>query len=761
MKVVPISRFFALAAPYRLQGIISVVMVWERRRQGVNGFFLHYVLANPGLSQVDWVDNLPFGKGDSLLDGLPDHTVELNYREAYQLCQGAMEAIKGLDHDLDPAVFDYWAELEQPEPLRPDEWLALVYRLFDRPLEPREVVHAFFQAWAVEDWALAYQLLPKKTRSRYRHHQDCARRLATKHQGESLLRGIVREESFKKKTAKLTTEVLIGKDQFLWVYRAFFYLVQEDGRWLISSIRKEEPCRVTLGQEPFFQDYWYWQVFSTKNAGRIQEMLQQMDGVHLETGERGTAVAYLGRLNDPIDLGVDIARDARGQVWIGRQEIVVGAVNENQLAVLIGELRRERVVGHNPGSGPYRLPEIANYVYREGTTPGYMALLASWEARTENGLICPKGWDEGLEPETGQIGALLTEFIQLRFGSLWRREWTGFARQSAEPDTSFEDHPQAVLFWEWFVFDRRLRGGITVIEAFMREIGGHLAPQLHQAVQAWRENRPGFYLLTSVEEKGYWVRDLFTEEAFFLQDVDFVSGEAPFKPGYLLFARLIAWEGSYRYGGVAHFFPPWYASVVNGFIQGLWASGPGKKPFSWREVWARQSRRILAFILDLGINPVTPKLVTPEGHQVGMFRALYRVGDFKALKATIEKIPEFLFSARKVWQTQGPVFKYDWIDWGLTAQLMAGIPPGSPGLEQEALPVADVMRERADGQSCRQLGTLTLHKQYAVIDTVSRERLEVLKRVLVKYCGFYLVHEKDLFEEVAVSPKVVLKEEGR
>ncbi|MBM7867633.1 hypothetical protein GTO89_13390 [Heliobacterium gestii] len=159
-------RFTAKAAPFRLQGVISLMMVWETRRIGAQGIYVHFVVANPVESQIDWFDQVPFGQGDSLFTGLPDHSVDLAMPEALNLFDQILSDLEQADVEIPTEITALRKTLQPQDPLTPDQWHAMMMRLFDRPLKPREVVHAYFQARAVDDWALVYFLLPRRTRQR-------------------------------------------------------------------------------------------------------------------------------------------------------------------------------------------------------------------------------------------------------------------------------------------------------------------------------------------------------------------------------------------------------------------------------------------------------------------------------------------------------------------------------------------------------------------------------------------------------------------
>ncbi|MBC9784041.1 hypothetical protein H1S01_05880 [Heliobacterium chlorum] len=748
-------RFHAKAAPFRLQGVISLVLIWETRRIGAQGLYVHFVVANPVESQIDWLDGAPFGQGDRLLNGLPDHDIELSYREAFYLFDFILKELERAEVEVAPEIVSQTQLFQKPDPLNSREWNSMMIRLFDRPLKPREVVHAYFQARAVEDWSLVYLLLPQKAQERYVDGDDYGQRMKKKHQGESLLRGVVVEEIPNKKGVHLIAEVLLGEEQYLLTYRSHFYLVEEDSRWVITSIRQEPSSKVPFGQDPFFQGFWYWRVFPTRNTDLILETLRQEEGCHVEDGERGTAIVYLSHVNDSIEMGLDIARDARGQVWVGRREIVVGTVSEERLVQLVRELRRNKLIGHNPGRGPYRLPEIANYAFREGTYANFEELLDAWEVKLENPLLGPEGWGQDSEDdpvartvaETSQIGSLLTQFIHWRFAEQWKREWSHFARHTDEPDTPFADHPMSSLFWEWFVFDRRLRGGTTTLEAFEQEVSSHLPPSLREGIKRWMENRPGFYVIHSLEEKGYSVRDLFGDNIFFIRDPEYNPEKPPYEVGYILFCRLMPWEGAYRYGGIAFFFPPWYRSDVVTYVRELGLNSGSEIPFDWLDLWKRKSRLIVNFIMELRKKLIHPKLVTAEGHRAGVCRAVYKVNDFSGLTSAVEKLPELEVTDREKRKGQGVIIRYLWMEDALTGQLMATLRSGELEVVAEGIPLTDIFHETQRGENLRQIGNLTITRQYTVIDTISKERLDVLKRVFVKYCGFFITHEEDIFEE--------------
>ncbi|MCW2277266.1 hypothetical protein [Heliophilum fasciatum] len=458
-------------------------------------------------------------------------------------------------------------------------------------------------------------------------------------------------------------------------------------------------------------------------------------------------------------MGIDVARDGRGQVWLAPDEIVVGSVSEDRLALLVQELRREHILGKNRGQGPFRLPEMANYLFREGTYQTFAELLEAWQGRLHDSLIWPEGWgnDQGDQDpvaralaQMAQIGSLLTQFVQWRFMEAWKREWPIFVRQTADPEKPFEEHPQSALFWEWFVFDRRMRGGVTALQVFLREIGKHLALPLRQAVEIWLQNRPGVYVIERLGNDSFWIKDLFTDEMFEIKDPDYTGERAPYEVGFVLFCRILPWEGVYRYGGVAYFFPPWYRMAIINGMQRIGKLETKERGGNFQELWVRKSRQILFFFLQLRQIPIAPRLLTVEGHLAGASRAIYHVDDYRSLKKALLDVPDLLLVESKRKKGEGEVLTFEWLDQGMSGQLMTELRRHSVPIPGDAVALQD-LTSQIDGQVVSQLGTLTINKGYAVIDTVSRERLEQLKKVLFKYGGFFLTHREDTFEPANVT----------
>ncbi|MCW2277971.1 hypothetical protein [Heliophilum fasciatum] len=300
MNIIPMNRFVAKAAPFRLQGVLSLVLVWEGRRTGTRAILCHYVEANPEESQLDWVGEAPFGQGRILLSGLEDYTVDLTYQEAFALFDPLLSKLRFIeDEEVYEQVTAYWKTLERPAPLDEKARIALMYRLFDRELGPREVVHTYYQAWAVEDWGLAYLVVAQKTRDKYGNYEDFRDQMESKYEGESLLRGVVVDEQPSSNGVNVTADALIGKDQTMIAYQARFHLVREDERWVITSIRRANKRMLSPEESPFFHGPWYWRVFPGKGSERAMEQLQDQEGMHIEEGEKGSAIVYVESVQEP------------------------------------------------------------------------------------------------------------------------------------------------------------------------------------------------------------------------------------------------------------------------------------------------------------------------------------------------------------------------------------------------------------------------------------------------------------------------------
>ncbi|QGG49004.1 hypothetical protein [Heliorestis convoluta] len=729
-----------------------MMMLWEHRRRGAKGIYVHYVIANPAESQVEWLDGIPFGQGDSLLQSLAEeHVIPLTYQEAYHVFEEMRLQLAKARVELTDEVQNHWATVDRPEAMTDTHWHSLILRLMGRTLDAKETVHAYFQGWAIDDWSLVYHLMPAQMRTKHRNHLTYARQMSKKHGGESLLRGIVVEEKKSKnskeqqdpKKRHFIAQVLVGKDNQLLQQRMHFYVELQDEQWVIQRTRRESAKEIPPGSEPFFQGLWYWRSFAVPNAEHVLDLLRQKEGCHVDENDEGLAIVYVSHMNDAIELGVDVSRDARGQIWIGRREIVLGAVSEDRLASLLQELRREKILGKQSGKGPFQLPEAANYLYREGHFDSFEEFTKAWEEEYRRA-----GELEGtmITFEASQLGTLLTQFIEWRFADQWKQSWKRFSRLSGEENKSMEEHSQGALFWEWFVFDQTIDNQRT-LDFFIDEVGFHLPKGMIEKLEQWQESVPGFYVITSVEEKAFWAEDMFRKKSYYIEDNDCKIGEAPYEEGYIIFSRLIPREKKWHYGGVAHFFPRWYRQSIEKFMEsiGLWNSSRFRE-----EQWQPRSWSILMFLVELCKKPIIPKLFTMEGHLAGMSRAVYQVKDYSAVKTTVEKLSEFIFVARERQKGQGEYLRYDWIESGLTSQMMRALLEDPASKDLEGLCLNDIFQPDDEGKEVRQVGTFMLHKQYAVIDTISMERLDILKHVLTKYCGFYLVHDEDFFEEAEV-----------
>ncbi|KAB2952678.1 hypothetical protein F9B85_08475 [Heliorestis acidaminivorans] len=731
-----------------------MMMLWEHRRRGVKGIYVHYVVANPAESQVEWVEGIPYGQGDTLLKSLAeDHVIDLTYQEAYYIFEEMRVQLARARVELTEEVQKHWSQVDRPAQLKNSQWQELTQRLVGRRLDAKETVHAYFQGWAIEDWAFVYYLMPPQVQSRHRDHLSYARLMMKKFRGESLLRGIVVDEKETKESNKhhFVADLLVGKENQLLSQRMHFYVEEVEGNWVIQRTRREKAKEIPPGSEPFFQGRWYWRSFVVPSTDQVLDFLRTKEGCHVDENDEGLAIVYVSHMNDATKLGVDVSRDARGQIWIGYREVVIGAISEDRLASLLQELRREKILSRQSGKGPFRLPEAANYLYREGHFDSFEEFVKAWEQEFRR---AGEAEGEGITFEASQMGSLLTQFMEWRFGESWNAEWRRFARQSGEDSKTIEEHSQGALFWEWFVFDR-LSQKDTTLDVFIDEVGIHLPPMMVTTLKKWRESTPGFFVITSMEEKGFWARDLFRDKSYYIEDSDCKPGEPPYEEGYIIFSRIMIREGKWHYGGVAHFFPRWYRKAIESFMEriGLW-DGENFREDQWRN----RSWSILIYLVELCKKPIIPKLFTMEGHLAGMSRAVYQVKDYSAVKKTVEKLSEFVFVARERQKDQGEYLRYDWLEHGLTSQLMTSMQELPLTMDSEGIRLSDIFQDSKDGQEVRQVGTLMLHKQYAVIDTISMERLDVLKRVLSKYCGFYLIHDEDFFEEAEVLAQAPLKE---
>src|SRR3989339_823781 len=122
-----------------------------------------------------------------------------------------------------------------------------------------------------------------------------------------------------------------------------------------------------------------------------------------------------------------------------------------------------------------------------------------------------------------------------------------FGVSELQMDDEYLSDDQEEFFWEWLWYDIPIFDGKTVVETYILEHEDHLTQgELAYLIGIQKSYRSCFEVLDIKRDFGFEVKDIFTEEIFFISEV---KGSYLFEKGNFLFARLIPLKGTNVFSG--------------------------------------------------------------------------------------------------------------------------------------------------------------------------------------------------------------------
>ena len=326
--------------------------------------------------------------------------------------------------------------------------------------------------------------------------------------------------------------------------------------------------------------------------------------------------------------------------------------------------------------------------------------------------------------------------FQPRFGEEFEQALPQFlGEEVARTRTLAASEAELAEFQEWYFFDYPTSSGETIIDIFAREEGPELTEKEQELLDLWRRwNR---YRLFEVQKvmpgTGIVVEDLLSGETLEVQDRSAshtltrwaIFLARPFYTDRLHFTGSGSVLAPLRKGGVIKHsrqlladFQAWYPeATVDDFYR---RHGLDIRQFMRREA---------------GELPVS---ITPEGHEVEICTAYYRVADGDAVAERLDQAEEFNFAGPS--GDRPDALHFNWLLRGRSHV------PEQPKPEREAIIHDPQWFLEPGSPKYRSLGDVSLWPNRLELSCMSQARLEAGKALLETLLSSLIRHRRDKVE---------------
>ncbi|MGE5141001.1 MAG: YecA family protein, partial [Rudaea sp.] len=254
---------------------------------------------------------------------------------------------------------------------------------------------------------------------------------------------------------------------------------------------------------------------------------------------------------------------------------------------------------------------------------------------------------------------------------------------------------------DYFIHDCRLGDSRRVIEHFSRERGKRLLPPVRSILKRWLHSRLAVYEVIDIRDGQVLLRDLLTQEEYWVHDLDMSKGVNPWD---LILTRLFPTRDTADTSGIGLHMPARFRDWIRSYVMDLWEEYRERHENESYEDFLHASAQLLnQFVLgevEDAMNQV-PNLVTREGDLVEACQARFRVLDFALALAGLRGAEEF----KEATEEEDDEKHFIWVDAGESFELL-----------REHGPEIDPASRAAEGGE-RLLGHVWLDEQELELET--------------------------------------------
>jgi hypothetical protein len=326
--------------------------------------------------------------------------------------------------------------------------------------------------------------------------------------------------------------------------------------------------------------------------------------------------------------------------------------------------------------------------------------------------------------------------FQPRFGEEFERALAWFfGEEVTRTRTVVADEEELPEFQEWYFFDHLASSGETIIDIFTREEGPKLPKRERELLELWRRwNR---YRLFEVQKvmpgTGVVVEDLLSGETLEVHDR---SASRSLQRWEIFLARPL-YTDRLHFTGVGTLAPPLKKGSILDYSRQLLADFQARHPEAALDDFYRQhGLDIRHFMRRMASEE--PIWITPEGHEIEICTAYYRVYDGDAVAERLDEAEEFNFAGPS--GNRPGALHFNWLLRGRSHV------PEVPKPEGEVMIHDSQWFLEPGSPRHRSLGDVSLWPDRLELSCLSRARLEAGKELLETILGRLISHRRDEIE---------------
>jgi hypothetical protein len=337
------------------------------------------------------------------------------------------------------------------------------------------------------------------------------------------------------------------------------------------------------------------------------------------------------------------------------------------------------------------------------------------------------------EDEKNLRDAILKFAATERFRPNWEHALDMYVGDSE--NTELEDTAEETMFMDWVIHDYPCAWSREpIVTIFAKEKASTLNERQRRILIEWQNTLFGAYeVIEILVGKGIRLRDIITEEEYFVEDVSVSNAAALWD---IIVTRVIGVDGIFHVSGAATILPQNRKRDLKYFIETGYATYKKlHRGASFREFLRAESQAIIQYA-----SPErTPIVTTTEGDEFYLARALYGLRDRKATKRILDGIQELQSTGKN----NAGAYVYNWLE------------------AERSIDRRDRRHRKGGFEEHRILGVVTLTHDSLELECFSKERLTRLQELLERKLKSSITFLADLGIDVETALKRLKDKPGK
>ena len=312
------------------------------------------------------------------------------------------------------------------------------------------------------------------------------------------------------------------------------------------------------------------------------------------------------------------------------------------------------------------------------------------------------------------------EDFEIAFYIFWAEEYELY-------EFPYLSQSEQVHFTEWYFLDYFLDDGRRIAEIFLQEMGDEVSSLERRALEDRLSSSPALYEVLEVEPgKGLRLKDIFSGEEY---DVKERRGSRSLYKWDLVFTRVVPMGKYFVICGGLHYFPVRLKERVVSFAKKeLNRLRRKNKGAAWEDLYRERGYLFNHLWMAMARAPQFPIIVTPEGQQFILAKAIYLVHDYEEVRKKLTQIPGIKLSEDEFVENDQAGISFNW-----------------------SIPIKKEEGYFRVGENFRIMGFIELRGSRLKLECNSKERLENGKALLEYHLGKYIEHRADSFKDLDVA----------